>query len=140
MAVGKKRPPLVETLAVWISTRQRAEVCLLQKQRSRRRCQSGVVVRTPQKRGLCGCPLPDGFGMLVGMTLKTDKTLCSTKEAAEILGCTVSRIRQMARAGELWSQNISQRAAVLDLAEIKAKALKPVTRGRPRRNAIGDTR
>ena len=49
--MGKKRPPLVETLAVWISTRQRAGVCLSRKQRSRRRCQSGVVVRTPQKRG-----------------------------------------------------------------------------------------
>ena len=74
------------------------------------------------------------------MTLKTDKTLCSTKEAAEIYGCTMGRIRQLARAGEIWSQHLTERALVLDLAEIKAKALKPVTRGRPRRNAIGDTR
>ena len=41
----------------------------------------------------------------------------------------------MARAGEIWSQNISQRAAVLDLEEIKAKAKKPVTTGRPRKQA-----
>lgn len=69
------------------------------------------------------------------MTLKTTRTLCSTKEAAQIYGCTVSRIRQMARAGEIWSQNISQRAAVLDLEEIKAKAKKPIARGRPRKHA-----
>ena len=64
MAVGKKRPPLVETLAVWISTCQRAGVCLSRKQRSRRRCQSGVVVRTPQKRGLCGFFFAGAVGYL----------------------------------------------------------------------------
>ena len=74
------------------------------------------------------------------MTLKTTRTLCSTKEAAEIYGCTMGRIRQLARAGELWSQHVTARALVLDLAEITAKAQKPVTTGRPRRNAIGNTR
>ena len=69
------------------------------------------------------------------MTLKTTRTLCSTKEAAKIYGCTVGRIRQMARAGQIWSQNISERAAVLDLEEIKAKAKKPIARGRPRKHA-----
>ena len=41
----------------------------------------------------------------------------------------------MARAGQIWSQNISERAAVLDLEEIKAKAKKPIARGRPRKHA-----
>jgi len=69
------------------------------------------------------------------MTLKTTRTLCSTKDAAVIYGCTVGRIRQMARAGVIWSQHISQRAVVLDLEEIKTKAKKPAATGRPRKHA-----
>ena len=67
------------------------------------------------------------------MTLRTTRTLCSTKEAAVIYGCTMGRIRQLARAGEIWSQHLTERALVLDLEEIKAKAKKPIARGRPRK-------
>ena len=52
-----------------------------------------------------------------------------------IYGCTMGRIRQLARAGEIWSQHLTERALVLDLEEIKAKAKKPIARGRPRKQA-----
>ena len=68
------------------------------------------------------------------MPLKTTKTLCSTKEAAKIFGCTMGRIRQMARAKVIWSQHLTERALVLDLEEIKTKAKKPAPTGRPRKN------
>ena len=71
---------------------------------------------------------------LMEMTLKTDRTLCSTKEAAKIYGCTMGRIRQLARAGAIWSQHLTERALVLDLQEIKEKAKTPAATGRPRKN------
>jgi len=69
------------------------------------------------------------------MSLKTTRTLCSTREAAKIYGCTMGRIRQMARAGHIWSQHLTERALVLDLEEIKTKAKKPAATGRPRKHA-----
>jgi len=66
------------------------------------------------------------------MPLKTDRRLCSTREAADIFGCTMGRIRQLARAGELWSDLLHDRALVYDLDEVRKKAkIKPQT-GRPR--------
>jgi hypothetical protein len=47
----------------------------------------------------------------------------------------MGRIRQLARAGEIWSQHLTERALVLDLQEIKTKAKKPVATGRPRKQA-----
>ena len=69
------------------------------------------------------------------MSLKTDRTLCTAKEAAKIFGCTVGRIGQLAHAGEIWSFRMTSRFAVLDLDEITKKAKEPVTRGRPRSGA-----
>ena len=69
------------------------------------------------------------------MSLKTDRTLCTAKEAAKIFGCTVCRIRQLAQAGEIWSFHLNASFAVLDLDEITKKAKEPVTRGRPRSGA-----
>lgn len=66
------------------------------------------------------------------MALKSDRRLCSTREAAEIFGCTMGRIRQLARAGELWSDLIHDRALVLDLDEVRRKAKVKATTGRPR--------
>lgn len=66
------------------------------------------------------------------MPLKPDRNLCSTREAAEIYGCTMGRIRQLALAGELWCGHLHDRALVYDLDEVKRKAkIKPPT-GRPR--------
>jgi len=69
------------------------------------------------------------------MSLKTTRTICSTREAAKIYGCTMGRIRQLARAGAIWSQHVTERALVLDLEEIKVKARKPAATGRPRKYA-----
>ena len=66
------------------------------------------------------------------MSLKTNRRLCSTREAADIFGCTMGRIRQLALAGELWCDHVHDRALVYDLDEVKAKSkVKPAT-GRPR--------
>jgi len=66
------------------------------------------------------------------MSLKTDRTLCTAKEAAEIFGCTAGRIRQLKIAGEVWSHLIGGHLLVFDLDEIKSKGKQPVSRGRPR--------
>lgn len=56
------------------------------------------------------------------------RTLCSCREAAEILDCTMGRVRQMCRAPEgggdplLWSSRLGARALVLDLNEVKKLA------------------
>ena len=56
------------------------------------------------------------------------RTLCTCREAAEILGCTMGRVRQMCRqpdgGGEptLWSSKLTDRALVLDLEQVKKLA------------------
>ena len=69
------------------------------------------------------------------MSLKTDRTLCTAKEAAKIFGCTAGRIRQLKIAGEVWSHLIGGHLLVFDLDEIKSKGKQPVARGRPRGSA-----
>ena len=57
-----------------------------------------------------------------------NRTLCSCREAAEILDCTMGRVRQLCRKpkkGEaplLWSSRLGARALVLDLEQVKALA------------------
>jgi len=56
------------------------------------------------------------------------RTLCTCREAAEILGCTMGRVRQMCRQHEgggepqLWSSKFNNRALVLDLEQVKRLA------------------
>ena len=56
------------------------------------------------------------------------RTLCSCREAAELLGCTMGRVRQLCRkpkdGGEpvLWSKKLTDRALALDLAQVKRLA------------------
>jgi hypothetical protein len=65
--------------------------------------------------------------MLVALK-EPKRTLCSCREAAEILGCTMGRVRQMCRPPEnggeplLWSSKFNDRALVLDLDEVKRVA------------------
>lgn len=53
------------------------------------------------------------------------RILCTCREAAEIIGCTMGRVRQLCRAGAdggqpvLWSHKLTGRALVLDLAQVK---------------------
>lgn len=63
------------------------------------------------------------------VTLREPKrTLCTCREAAEILGCTMGRVRQLCRAPEsggdptLWSKKLTDRALVLDLDDVKRLA------------------
>ncbi len=60
--------------------------------------------------------------------------LVTTDEAAKILGCSRSRVRQMVRARELRQMQIgmSGRSVVLDLGEVRQKAKEPRKTGRPR--------
>lgn len=41
-----------------------------------------------------------------------------TREAAEIYGCTMGRIRQMARAKTIWSEKVGARALAFDADEL----------------------
>lgn len=63
------------------------------------------------------------------VTLREPKrTLCTCREAAEILGCTMGRVRQLCREPEgggepqLWSSKLGARALVLDLEQVKRLA------------------
>lgn len=53
------------------------------------------------------------------------RTLCTCREAAEIIGCTMGRVRQLCRPAAdgsdpvLWSHKLTDRALVLDLAQVK---------------------
>ena len=50
------------------------------------------------------------------------RKVMSCREAAELLGLTMGRVRQMARAGTLWAGQVTDRVVVLDAAEVKALA------------------
>ena len=70
------------------------------------------------------------------MNLKTGgRNLCSTEDAAKIYGCTTGRIRQLARAGAIWSHHFSAHMVALDLDEITRKAKEQPATGRPRSGA-----
>jgi len=69
------------------------------------------------------------------MPFKPDpkKTYISTREAADLFGCTMGRIRQLALAGDLWCGHLHDRALVYDMDEVKRKAKEKPTTGRPRK-------
>lgn len=56
-----------------------------------------------------------------------------TREAADIFGCSMGRIRQLALAGDLWCGHLHDRALVYDKAEVEKKAKQVPTTGRPRK-------
>jgi len=64
-----------------------------------------------------------------------NRTLISTKEAARLYGCTPGRIRQLARAGVIWSHHLTTHMTVLDADEIRSRAKKLATTGRPRKHS-----
>lgn len=63
---------------------------------------------------------------------KPGRVYISTREAADIFGCSMGRIRQLALAGELWCDHLHDRALVYDKAEVEAKAKQIPPTGRPR--------
>ena len=60
------------------------------------------------------------------MAIKTDRTLISTAEAAELLGVTQGRIRQLVLPGShgeapvFWSDHVGSKILVVDRAEVVA--------------------
>lgn len=70
------------------------------------------------------------WGMV--MALKTNRKLISTREAAQILGISMGRLRRMALDGMLWSEHMAANARVFDEAEIKQLSKVPRVTGRKR--------
>jgi hypothetical protein len=56
------------------------------------------------------------------MAIETRRRLCLTREAAKLYGCTMGRIRQMAREGTIWCDKAGPRALVFDASEIERLA------------------
>ena len=50
------------------------------------------------------------------------RKIISCRQAAELLGITMGRVRQLARGGSFWSEHVTERALILDEAEIKKVA------------------
>lgn len=56
----------------------------------------------------------------------------SVPEAADILGCTVGRVRQMLLAGELAGKKFNEKAWAIEKRAVEKLAKIPRTKGRPR--------
>jgi len=70
----------------------------------------------------------------------TSGYLVSTDEAARMLGCSRSRVRQIARAKSVRQFKMSEsgRAVFLDLGDVRRLAREPRTTGRPRSSNASD--
>jgi hypothetical protein len=54
------------------------------------------------------------------MNLTADnRTLITARQAAELLGLSMVRVRQLCRSGRLWSLSVSNRMRMLDAAEVR---------------------
>ena len=56
----------------------------------------------------------------------------SVPEAAEILGCTVGRVRQLLIAGDLDGRKFNEKAWAIEKRSVAKLAKIPRTKGRPR--------
>lgn len=61
----------------------------------------------------------------------------SVKEAADILGCTEGRVRQLALAGTIKSERFNGKALAIPLESLQKYAKTPIKTGRPRLNPAG---
>ena len=64
-----------------------------------------------------------------------DLELMNTEQAAEYLGVTTGRIRQLARAGRVRGIRIGQRAWVFEKSDLDVFIANPPRRGRPPKDA-----
>ena len=64
---------------------------------------------------------------------KPGKEYVTTREAADIFGCTMGRIRQLALAGDLKCHHLHGRALVYFKDEVEEKAKQLPSTGRPRK-------
>jgi len=73
--------------------------------------------------------------MLKMAELPRDRTLISTRDAAEILGMSQTRIRQLAsippEEGGLWAHRLNARMMFLDKAEVLKRSRAKQKTGRP---------
>ena len=54
------------------------------------------------------------------MNLTADnRTLITARQATELLGLSMVRVRQLCRSGRLWSLSVSNRMRMLDAAEVR---------------------
>lgn len=60
----------------------------------------------------------------------------SVSEAAEILGVSGGRIRQLLLAGILKGHKLGEKQWAIDPAEITHRKIKPIPRGRPSRKTL----
>ena len=60
------------------------------------------------------------------------KPFCSVADAAEIVGCTVGRIRQLLIDGEIEGQKLNERAWAVERKSAEKYAKKTFNVGRPR--------
>lgn len=58
----------------------------------------------------------------------------SVTTAAQIIGCTVGRVRQLLRSGELRGEKLGERAWAVSRVHAEKIAKKPASTGRPRKN------
>ena len=56
------------------------------------------------------------------MSIQTRRNLCSTAEAAEILGVSMGRVRQLSNAGDLWTVKMSGRFHMFDRDQVAKRA------------------
>lgn len=61
--------------------------------------------------------------------------MLTTTQAAKIIGCTDSRVRQLVRAGLIPHVKVGPRAVLISQQEAEKMRDKPHTTGRPRTNA-----
>lgn len=66
-------------------------------------------------------------------TPKPGETYITTREAADIFGCSMGRIRQLALEGKLWCGHVHGRALVYQKGEVERKAKELPSTGRPRK-------
>lgn len=60
------------------------------------------------------------------------KPFISVQDAAEILGCTVGRVRQLLMAGTLDGQKLNERAWAVERKSVEKYAKQDIRLGRPR--------
>ena len=53
------------------------------------------------------------------LNIVNGRKVISCRRAAELLGVTMGRVRQIAQEGVVWSERVTERALILDEAEVK---------------------
>jgi len=68
----------------------------------------------------------------MAIEIEKKSVFVSAEEAADIMGCTAGRVRQMLRAGDLEGHKVSERAWIVNRESAEKHAEKPEGSGRPR--------